>query len=239
MVCRRLNGRLFLEVNMAQTISTLTDFINYVNTMYNTSSTPPIAGEEDYLVWTNLANIAINTWENDDLWQELYVQLSAAPNGVKTTTDGVYSYACPTLFKFPACGYVWLGTELSKSPYKVIDITEKQLYEDNADSWCYFIKGASPSLQFNPNCLIPDDQTITYQYYKKASKVSSGTDVFEMSDPMFAVYFVLAELKKDEGNSGELQMAAEKLTRMKDMNEMPSWFQTNQLNNKIGVGFNN
>ena len=95
--------------NIAQITSTLTDFITYLNTLYNGSSSAPASGDEDYTVWTSLANIAINTWEHDEgmLWNELFVKLADAPDGDKTTSASDYSYAVPTLFRFPASGYVW------------------------------------------------------------------------------------------------------------------------------------
>ena len=218
-------------------ISTLDDAISFINTLYNTSSIPPTAGSEDYLVWTALCNLAVNTWEQEELWKELYVKLSDAPDGVKTTTPGTYSYACPSLINFPVNGYVWLGTGNNKTAWRVIDIKDKQLYENTSDKWCYFLLDSSPTLEFNPNYPLPS-ATINYDYYKYATKLTTGTDPFEMSDPMFAVYFVLAELKKEEGNAGELQMASQKLNGMIDQNEMPTSNQADQLINPTDTGFN-
>lgn len=224
---------------MATITTTLDDFISYLNTLYNSSSTAPSSGEEDYTVWTALANIAINTWEHEEgtLWNELFVKLSDAPDGTKTTSAATYSYSCPTLFSFPACGYVWLGIGTSKVSYKVIKPQEKQLYENDAGNWCYFLQDGTPTLEFNPNLTILGSQTITYEYYKKATKLSTGSDTFEMRDPMFAVYLALAELRKEEGNNQELQMASEKLNAMKTKNEMPAWFMVDQFINKTESGF--
>ncbi len=224
---------------MAIVTSTLSDYITYLNTLYESSSSTPTAGDEDYVVWTSLANIAINTWENEEgiLWNELFVKLADASDGDKTTTAADYSYAVPTLFKFPACGYVWTGTGTTKLDYQIIRMEELQLYENNTDRWCYFLMDTTPTLEFNPNLTLTTGETITYEYYKKATKLSTGTDTFEMSDPMFAVYFALAELKKEEGNAGELQMAMAKLEAMKTKNVMPSWFQKDQFKDKVTGGF--
>lgn len=223
---------------MAVITSTLADFITYLNTLYNSSSTVPVSGEEDYTVWTSLANIAVNIWENEEgiLWNELFVKLADAPDGDKTT-DGGNSYDCPTLFRFPAGGYVWLGDNTNKTAYKIIKQQDLQLYENNMDNWCYFLMDGSPTLEFNPNLTIDSDLTINYAYYKKATKLTTSTDTFEMSDPMFAVYFVLAELKKEEGNSSELGIASQKLEAMKTLNEMPSWLEEYSLTNKTEGGF--
>ena len=59
---------------MAVIISTLADLVSYTNTLYEADSTAPSSGDEDYLVWTALFNIAINIWENEEgmLWNELF-----------------------------------------------------------------------------------------------------------------------------------------------------------------------
>jgi hypothetical protein len=223
---------------MAQIITTLDNFISYVNSLYNSSSTAPVSGDEDYVVWTALANLSINVWEQEEgtLWNELFVKLADAPDGTKITTTAL-SYTVPTLFSFPACGFVWLGDGTNKTKYKVIPAKDKQLYENDKGNWCYFLMDGTPTLEFNPNLTMTSGQTITYEYYKFATALSTGSSTFEMKDPMFAVYFTLAELKKEEGNSGELQMASQKLEAMKTKNEMPSWFQDNSfVMNSNGFG---
>jgi len=49
--------------------------------------------------------------------------------------------------------------------------------------------------------------------------------VFEMADPMFAVYYVLSELKKDEGDTSALGIATQKLEGMRTRNVAPAWLQ--------------
>ena len=224
---------------MAKIISTLDDFIGYVNTLYNASSTAPTSGEEDYLVWTSLGNIAVNLWENEEgiLWNELFVKLVDAPDGDKTTVAGQYSYDVPALFKFPASGYVWIGSGVNKKAYKVIKQEEKQLRENDIEHWCYFLMDGSPTLEFNPNTEILGGETIEYGYYKTATKLSTGSSAFEMSDPMFAVYYAIAELKKEEGNANELQIVSQKLAAMKTRNDMPAWYQEDSFTNKTESGF--
>lgn len=223
---------------MAKIIEDLDGFISAVNTLYNFSSSAPSSGDEDYIVWTALANVAENTWEHDDgmLWGQLFVKVQDAPDGDKTT-DGGTSYDCPTLFRFPASGYVWLGTGTNKTPYKVIKPQEAQLREIDSEHWCYFLNDATPTLEFNPNLTIASGLTINYNYYKFATKLTTGTSKFEMADPMYAVYYALSELKKEEGNAGELNMASEKLKAMEDSNEMPAWYQADQLIDKQTAGF--
>jgi len=214
---------------MASVISNLTSAISLLNSLYNGSSTAPASGEEDYIVWTALINMGIGLWENEEgmLWNELYGKLADAADGTKTTTAGTYTYAVPTNFKFPASGYVWLGTGTNKTAFKVVKQQDLQLYENNGGNWCYFLLDTTPTLEFNPNCQILDGATISYNYYKKATALSAGADTFEMSDPMFAVYYALSELKKEEGDTSALQIASQKMEAMRTKNMMtPDWDST-------------
>lgn len=222
---------------MAQVIQDLDDIIENVNFLYNGSSTPPTSGEEDYLVWTGLANMAINIWENEEgmLWRELYVPLSSAATGDKTTTTA-YSYTLPTDFKFPVSSFVWFGSNTNKTPYRIVNPNDLQLYENNTQSWAYFVNG---SLKFNPNVRFPSGLTISYDYYKKATKLTTGTDVPEMSDPGFIVYYVLSELKKEEGDTSALTIATQKLEAMKTLNSMGAPFQEDSFITPLGGGFGN
>src|SRR3990167_6160218 len=126
---------------IAKVISTLTDFIKYTNILYEADSTVPTSTEEDFLVWTELANIAISLWENEEgvLWKELFVKLADASDGDKTTTAADYSYAVPTDFRFPASGYVWVGTAPNAVAFRILKQEEVQLFENDTGNWCYFL----------------------------------------------------------------------------------------------------
>lgn len=223
---------------MARIITNLTDAVKKINTLYNSSSTPPNSGEEDYLIWTDLLNAGVDLWENEEgmLWRQLFTKLVAAADGDKTTTTA-NSYTLPTNFKFPNSAFVWLGTGTNKTAYKVIKQENLQLYENDTGNWCYFLMDGSPTLEFNPNLTITAGQTISYNYYKYATAVSSGSDTFEMSDPMYAVYYALSELKKEEGDTSALSIANQKLEAMKTLDYMTSEFQTNDTRNPVDIGF--
>lgn len=224
---------------MARIITDLDDAIEYLNTLFEGDSTAPTSGEEDYEVWTSLLNTAINIWENEEgiLWKELHTKLASAADGTKTTSAGVYSYACPSDFNQPASGFVWLGSGNQKKAYSVIPQEQVQLLENNSDDWCYFNLDGSPTLEFNPNLTISGGDTISYNYYKYANKLSTGTSTFEMADPFFAIYYALSELKKDEGDTSALTIATQKLDAMKIKNIQPAWYQENSLEPGMGSGF--
>lgn len=224
---------------MAKVISTLDSAIAMLNNLYEGDSTPPAEGEEDYEVWTGLLNAGVNIWENEEgmLWKELFGKLADAPDGDKTTNAGDTSYATPSLFRFPASGYVWLGSGTSKTAYKVIAQEDLTLYENNSGNWCYFLMDTTPTLEFNPNLSIEAGLTINYNYYKHATALSDNLDTFEMSDPMFAVYYALSELKKEEGDVSALEIATQKLEAMKTRNTMPAHWQEESMTFRTGGGF--
>lgn len=208
---------------MAAVISNLTDAIAYLNTLYEGDTDAPTSGDDDFSYWTSLLNIAINLWEGEEgvLWNELFVKLASAADGDKTT-DGTTSYTLPTDFRFPASGYVWITSGSTKTPYKVYKKEETQALETSRDNWCYF---TGTTLEFNPNLTLDTGSTISYNYYKHATKLSSGTDTFEMSDPMFAVFYALSELRRDEGDTTSGAISSQKMEGMKTKNVMPTWLQ--------------
>lgn len=218
-------------------MTTLTQAITYLNTLYNGNSSVPTSGDEDFTVWTSLMNIAINVWNSEEgmLWRELYVKLADAATGDKTASAGDYSYACPTNFVFPGSAYVWIGTGSNKTAYKVVDQKDLPMYENNSEKWCYFLLDGSPTLEFNPNCTV-DAGTISYVYYKTPTEVSTGASTFEMSDPMFAVYYALNELKKDEGDSTAGAIASQKLEAMKTRNYQVAYGQVDSLQSDTDGG---
>ena len=217
---------------MAQVISNLTNAISYINTLLELDSSPPTSGDEDYTVWMNLLNVAINLWENEEgvLWKELFADLTTASDGEKTTVAGQYAYDLPTNFKFLNSGIVWVDD----TPFTVIKIEDLQLYDQNLGNWVYFTQ---THMNFNPNLTITGGSTIKYNYYKDATALSTGASTFEMSDPMFAVYYAVAELTKEEGNAQALTISTQKLEAMKTKNEMTAIHQENSITNPVGDGF--
>jgi len=220
---------------MAKICATLADAVTLINSLYDIDSEAPSSGDEDYTVWTSLLNVAINLWDNEEgmLWKELFTKLDDAADGDKTAAAGDFSYDLPTNFAFSNAANVWIGSNTNKTPYKVIKIQDVQLYENDSENWCYF---ATDTLEFNPNCAVKAG-TIRYDYYKYATALTGPTSAFEMSDPMFAVYYVLSELKKEEGDTTAAAIATQKLEAMRTKNEMSTWNQDSSLLGNTDTGF--
>jgi hypothetical protein len=226
---------------MAKVISTVSDAIDYINTLYESDATAPTSGDEDFTVWLSLLNVAVNIWEMEEgiLWRELFSKLSSASDGSKTTVASTTSYSVPSDFRFPASGFVWLGSGTNKTAYKVIAQENVQTMENDSSRWCYFMMDTSPTLEFNPNLAstIPAGYTISYNYYKNASKLTAGASTFEMSDPLFAVYYALSELRREEGDTTSQQIATQKLEAMKTRNYAPAWLQEDTAFSPHDAGF--
>lgn len=221
---------------MAKIVTNLTDVIRYINTLYEGDSDPPTSGDEDFAYWVSLVNIAIDLWENEEgvLWKELFVpNVQNSTSGDKQTIADTHSYSLPNDFRFPASGIVWLGSGSSKTPIKVISPEESQLYSNSGDYVCWF---TGTTLEFNPNMNITGGYDINYGYYKYASRVSNGSDIIEMADPMFTVYYALSELRRDEGDNTSAVIASQKMEGMKTKNVMPTWFQDSFTNIDVGFG---
>jgi len=221
-------------------INTLSDAIDYINVLYEGDSTSPSDGDEDYEVWQKLLNIAISIWEREEgvLWKELFTTLSAATDGDKTIAASDWDYNCPTDFVFPV-GYVRVVGNKT-SVFSVVQPQDVQLLDSSKGNWCYFTGNSSTGfdLHFNPSVSLETGATIKYEYYKTASQVTSASSVFEMADPMFAVYYVLGELKKDEGDTSGFNIATQKLESMKVLNDMTGWYQNDTVDNPVQDGFN-
>ena len=221
---------------MVQIINTLDDAISYLNTLYEGDTTAPSDGDDDYTYWTSLINAAINIWELEEgvLWNELFVKLEDASDGDTETVASHFAYDLPTDFKFPASGYVWFGSGTSKTSAKVIKQEEFQAYENSTERVCWF---TTDTLELNPNMTITGGYTISYSYYKNATLMSATTDVIEMSDPMFAVFYALSELRRDEGDTSSAAIATQKLEAMRTSNIMPTWLQdTLEISTDAGFG---
>jgi len=226
---------------MAVIIQTLADFVSYLNTLYESDSTAPSSGDEDYTVWTALANIAINIWEREEgvNWKELHTNLSDASDGDTAIEDDDWDYDCPTDFDHVVGKVRLVSTSGISSYFNVISSKEVPLADDTSGQWCYFTGNISSGhdIHFNPDLNLTTGDTITYEYYKKATKLSATTDKFEMSDPMFAVYYALSELKKEEGNADEIAIATQKLEAMRVSNMSPSEEESNSIINRSEAGF--
>jgi len=222
---------------------TLTEILKLIHTLLEKDTDYPTSSDEDYLLRLELLKDAIMVWEYDNengtLWNELFTTLQDSDvllGGEKLTVAGQSSYDCPSDFVFPS-SYVKIGTGDTTVYYKRIDPKEAPNYA-NSGLHVYYVRGNKKTgfkiyLLDTPEAGLPID----YDYYKSAFQPTTGTDVLEMADPQFSVYWVLAELVKDDdpGLAGQYQQVAlNKLDAMRMRNNQQSYGQDNLIFDSIG-----
>jgi hypothetical protein len=202
-----------------------------LHTLYEGDNSTPSSTSSDYLARRNLLNVAVSVWEKEALWRELFVSLADAADGDTTTTADTSSYDCPSDFVSPV-GFLRIGT----SYYPYYSPEKYQMISSSDSSTRFYYITGNPNtgydLHLHPTPSSTGD-TITYEYYKTASTISATTDVLEMADPYFAVYFALSRLFENDGKSGEAQKAFieanSRLQRMKEINMTMPFYQKNSV----------
>lgn len=177
--------------------------------------------DTEYLTARRLLNAGVYRWEflEGTRWKELFKKLSDATDGTKTCTAGDYDVTCPTDMRHPPekGSYVRVGGE----DVPVISVFEVEQYRDTGSSYCYFTGNVKDgfTLNFNPNMTLTTGASIDYLYYKKATTFTTTTSTTEISDHMFLVHYVLADLyQNDESASADKQISEALLQQMKSNN---------------------
>ena len=175
---------------------------------------------DEYLAARVYCNAAINLWEfyETTTWRELFVKLTDAADGDKTTSADTYTYTCPTDMRTPS-SWVRINGEYYKvfSPEKIAHLS------DNYGKWCYFTGSIKDgfTLNLNSKLTVTGSQTIEYEYYKTATKFTTTTSTTEVPDDYFIVYFVLARFLKNDGEDygEERDLYENKLDLMQTLND--------------------
>ncbi len=209
---------------------TLGEYQTRVHRLYEKDNDVPSSDDEDYIVRTALANDAIGVWNAEEgvLWRELFVSLADAGSG-DTTTDGTADYDAPDDFRFGTGFLTLTDSDGNETFYEHIELYKKDLDWDSSEKLWYVTGNVAIGFTIHIMPTPGAGNTIAYSYYKSPATLSSGSDVFEMSDPGFAVYWALAKLKEDEGRGqNELGIAMQKLRAMKTRNQMRGFYQNPQ-----------
>jgi hypothetical protein len=194
---------------------TLQELINLLSTMYDADTEVLSSTDDDYKIRLAHLNAAINVWSSQELWRELLV----VPLSEETTNGTDKQFQLPADFK-EICGSVRLySTTTGSVYYKQIDPTSVQAYDNNINARKYYISGNySDGFYLNFLTAPTTGLTIKYEYYKEPTKLVSPTDVIEMADPMFAIYFTLSRLYESDGaTSKSLKSYQEAMATMETM----------------------
>lgn len=204
---------------------TLSEFQTYLHALYRGDGNTPADGDTKWNHREYLLHAAINMWDSQNvLWNELWVSLEDAATGDKTVNASDLEYDMPTDFRFLGSYVRTTSSAGQHTFYQVIQPQDSELYKGTSQSMVYVVgnKKTGFDLTFLKQPTAGD--TINYPYYKDPFTPTSTSDVIEMADPYFAVYFALGKLHEQDG-AGDRARAAfaiadQKLTVMKTQNMM-------------------
>lgn len=214
---------------------TLSEYMDALHYLYEGNVDTPTSSDDEYTHRTKLLEMAINAWDNDYgmRWRELWVTLADASDGDKTVGASDVDYDMPTDFRFLGGFVRTYTTATSQTYWNVFDPAQADLYKNESTTACYVTgnKSAGFDLHFLKQPTAGD--TIDYPYYKEPSYPTSASEVIEMSDPWFAVYFALAKLHEIDGDGDRaalaLNQAQQKLTNMRVQNELAPGYEKNPV----------
>lgn len=200
--------------------------------LFRADSDVPTSADDEYTVGLRLANEAVNRWRvyDNTYWKELFAtSQDNSTGGVVTITTGTKTYAAPTAFA-EAGGFVRIldGNGNVVDRYPIIEPHEKQFRTDQS-KFAYFTGNNAVGFTLNLNPA-PTSATngfsILYDYYKKPTEFTTGTDVTEMADPYFIVHRMLAQQFRAARNpyySSAKQDAEDSLRQMQLINNSGTW----------------
>lgn len=216
---------------------TVTTALQQIHTLYQGDVDEPSSSDDDYTARLRIINAAIDNWssEGDGRWRELFTTLSDAADGDKTTTASDGTLVTPTDFR-TISGYVRIDDENGNQTfYPQVDIEKEQLLSNNTQTRRFYITGNESSgfvINVKPAPTV-SSRTISYEYFKQATQVTTGTDVIEMDDPYYVIYYTLSVLFENDGEGDRaikaLQQANDRLAQMKLRNLVAGSYQENSI----------
>lgn len=174
------------------------EVFNQVYSMYSGDVDYWDSTSDEYALLRDYATAGIDRWryyERTD-WKELFTKLADASTGLKVVAG--FTASCPDNF-VRNTGFVFIGGKkfTPVSPAKASTLVGS----DSTFNFCWFTGNVKDgfTLNINPGAQISNGDTIDYPYYRTPTYYAAITDVTEMSDPFFLVYFILSRLYKNDG----------------------------------------
>lgn len=216
---------------------TLQEYQTYLHSLYQADGSTPSSSSDEWAHRKNLLHSAIGIWDSENaLWNELWTTLADASDGSKTITAATVDYDMPTDFRFLGSFVRTTSAGGDHTYWQVISPQKAELYKNTSPKACYVTgnKSAGFDIHFTKQPTV--GETINYPYYKEPSNPSATTDVIEMSDPWFAIYYALGKLHEQDGDgdraSAAYAVADQKLRNMKVRNAMLPHNQPNTIGDR-------
>lgn len=177
-------------------------------------------GTEDYNLRLGFIHSAIRQWASElTNWKELYVNLSQALDG-DTITNGGSEHSLPSDFdrmnSIVYVGDMYYQYQHSREKLTNIRVT-------NVNNVYHLIGNArtGKKIRFSP---VPNTGlSLNYDYYKTPYFPTLGTDIIEMSKPLYIVNYVVGKLRSTDRQGRDYQsfndMANQIMDQMKIENE--------------------
>lgn len=166
-------------------------------TQYRVEADTPASTDDEYIVFTALANEGINRWSNYDntFWKELWNTLQISGDGDLQITTGQTEYVAPDDMRV-AGGKIRIydnsGSTIARIP--IIEPQDVQ-FQGDLTQYAYFIGDPNNGFTLNINPAPTstwNGMNMNYIYYKKPTLLVTGSDLTEMSQPYFIVHRALA-----------------------------------------------
>ena len=211
------------------------EFQDELHSLYQGDTDTPTSADAEWTDRFRKLKTAIREWASEKgvLWNELWTLLSAAATGGKTVLAATLAYDAPDDFDFPGA---WVKTGSAAGGWTYWDVVSPERAQSfgNTPMQCVFFTGnqnEGMTVNFMKQPTVGD--TIEYPYYKTPTYPDAAGEIIEMSDPMFAVYFVLSQMHEIDGEGDRavkaLRQAQAKLNGMRTRNVMPAFLQENRV----------
>lgn len=166
---------------------------------YRTEADTPNSEDDEYKVFTGLANEGINRWSNYDntFWKELWQTLQISGDGDLNLVAGQNEYECPEDMRIAGGKIrVFDNNGATQMRIPIIEPQDAQFMGDMA-SYAFFTGDPNNGFTLTINGEISVDMdglNMNYIYYRKPDLLTAGggTDLPQMSQPYFIVHRALA-----------------------------------------------
>lgn len=214
---------------------TVTQYQTVLHGLYQLDSATPGSSDEDWTIRLNLLVVAVNLWAGEEgiQWRELWTTANGTTSSA--TTYALSSIFSVSNFRFPG-GFIRIqevGTQWTYWP--ILDQPKSELFKNylTQPKFAWFTGNKQSGITLNLSVAPTSGVAIQFPYYKDPFEPSATSDVIEMADPYFAIYYALSKLHESDGEGDRaslaLQMAESRLRAMKFQNAKAPYLQENYI----------